>query len=146
MPIYSLFVILTLYRLGQRWVGAKSQNRWRKATWAITWVADLSFGIYLIHPAVLEEITTRFVWMVGPFTRLIVTPVTALLTLAVSALIIRGMAATPWAVYAIGREQIPIPWDRWRRHWPHRRRPVAPADHVALEGAEAPAVAEGGAR
>ena len=146
MPIYSLFVILTLYRLGQRWVGAKSQNRWRKATWAITWVADLSFGIYLIHPAVLEEITTRFVWMVGPFTRVIVTPLTALVTLAVSALIVRGIAATPWAVYAIGREQIPIRWDRWRQHWPHRRPPVAPAGHAALEATEAPAVAEGGAR
>ncbi len=146
MPIYSLFVILTLYRLGQRWVGAKSQNRWRTATWAITWVADLSFGIYLIHPAVLEELTTRFLWMLGPFTRVIITPVTALLTLTLSALIIRGMAATPWAVYAIGREQIPIPWDRWRRYWPRRPRPVAPASASGVDGADAPAVAEGGAR
>ena len=146
MPIYSLFVILSLYRLGQRWLQARSQSRWRSATWAITWVADLSFGIYLIHPAVLEELTTRFLWLLGPFTRLVITPVTALLTLAISALIVRGMAATPWAVYAIGRDQIPIPWDRFRRYWPRRRRRPrpAPADTAPLE-AEVSSVAEGGA-
>ncbi len=146
MPLYSLFVILTLYHLGQRWVGAKSQNRWQKATWAITWVADLSFGIYLIHPAVLEELTTRYVWLLGSFTRVIVTPVTALVTLALSALIVRGIAATPWAVYAIGREQIPIPWDRWRRYWPRRRRPAASAGHADVDASEVSALAEGGAR
>lgn len=145
MPLYSLFIILSLYRLGQRWLGARGQNRWRSATWAITWVADLSFGIYLLHPAVLEELTTRYLWRVGPFTRVVVTPVTALLTLLISALIIRAMAATPLAVYAIGREQIPIPWDRWRRLWPRRARPAPAAEPSPSLEAEVPSVAEGGA-
>jgi len=142
MPIYSMFIILSLYRLGQRWVGARQAGRWRAASWAIMWVADLSFGIYLVHPAVLEELTTRFLWMFGTFTRVIITPVTALLTLALSMLTIRLIAATPWSLYMIGREQIPLPWDRWRSYLPRRRPRVVMADPIIET--EATTVAEGG--
>jgi peptidoglycan/LPS O-acetylase OafA/YrhL len=145
MPIYSLCVIFSMYRLGQRWVGAMSQDRWRAATWAIVWVADLSFGIYLIHPAVLEELTTRYLFMLGPFTRVIITPVASLLTLTLSALIVRIMAATPWSVYMIGREQVPMAFDRWRRYLPQRPVRRTPAAGEA-EGGPLPTFAEGGAR
>ena len=130
MPIYSVFVIFTLYHLGQRWVRAMARLPF--ATWILIWGADLSFGVYLIHPAILETLTTWYLWLLGPFTRVIITPVTALVTFTLSLAVVRIIAATPLANWVIGRQQVPIPWERvWgaverlkHRIWP---RPAADA-------------------
>lgn len=124
MVPYAAAVILGLFWLGLQW--AERRARWPRLSALVSLVAELSFGIYLIHPWFLQQISTYLVPLVGPLTRVVVTPATVLLTFTVATLAVRLIAATPLSVYLIGRESLP---------WPAllRRREKPPAARVRSE-------------
>lgn len=106
---FSAFMIAGLYWLGTRW--AENRNQWGWFSDLIILGSELSFGIYLIHPWVLQQISTYVVPLFGNLSRAIVTPGTVLLTFSLSMILVRIIAATPLSVYVIGRES--MPWPTW---------------------------------
>ncbi|MCL8207351.1 MAG: acyltransferase [Actinomycetia bacterium] len=120
MVPYAAAVIGGLFWLGLKW--AERRARWPRGSALVSLVADLSFGIYLVHPWFLQQIATYLVPQVGALTRLVVTPATVLLTFAVATLAVRLIAATPLSVYLIGRET--LPWPARVRHDDARPAPM----------------------
>jgi peptidoglycan/LPS O-acetylase OafA/YrhL len=108
MVPYAMAIILSCVALGVRW--ARSESRWPRVSQFITLAAELSFGVYLLHPMILQELTGYGMGLVTHWPRLIVTPLMIAAVYVVTTVIIRILAATPLSVYLIGRNQIPVDW------------------------------------
>ena len=131
MVPYALAVILTCLVVGVRW--AQSETRWPRVSALITLASELSFGVYLLHPMILQELSGFGMQFVASWPRIIVTPLMIASVYLITTLIIRGLAATPVSAYVIGREQIPFDWngiaERIRNAVPSlRRKPIPPVD------------------
>jgi peptidoglycan/LPS O-acetylase OafA/YrhL len=112
MVPYALFVILGCYAVGVRW--SARYDRWPRLSALIVLAAELSFGVYLFHPMILQELTTYVTPLVAAWPRIVVTPLTALTVYALTLAAVRLLSATPLSVWIIGREQMPLRW-RWGR-------------------------------
>jgi peptidoglycan/LPS O-acetylase OafA/YrhL len=112
MVPYALFIILAGYALGMGW--DRHFERYGKISALVLLAAELSFGVYLLHPMILQELTTYVTPLFSAVPRLIVTPLTMLAVYALSLVVVRLLAATPASVYVIGRNQMPI---RWGTDW-----------------------------
>lgn len=106
MVPFCAFVIVGLYALGVRW--AQTKEATPRLSAFIVLGADLSFGLYLIHPFFLQEITTYVVPLAGHLSGLVVTPVVVALTFLASFIAVRLIAATKASRYVIGRDPIPL--------------------------------------
>jgi peptidoglycan/LPS O-acetylase OafA/YrhL len=113
MVPYALSVILACYALGVRW--SRHFDRFPRLSPLIVLAAELSFGVYLFHPMILQELTTYVVPWFGSTSRLIVTPLTVAAVYGLTLVAVRLIAATPFSVYVIGRERIPLQWRLGRR-------------------------------
>jgi hypothetical protein len=111
MVPYAAFVILTCYGVGVRW--ARRYDPWPRLSGLIVLAAELSFGVYLLHPMVLQELTAHTMSLVAAAPRLLVTPLTTLAVYGITLAAVRVIAATPAAVYVIGRAQLPLRRPRW---------------------------------
>jgi len=111
MVPYAAFVILTCYGVGVRW--SRRYQNWPRLSRLIVWTADLSFGVYLFHPMILQVLTKYVMPAVTVVPRLVVTPLTVLTVYGLTLAAVRLIVATPAAVYVIGRERMPLRRPRW---------------------------------
>jgi peptidoglycan/LPS O-acetylase OafA/YrhL len=102
---WALSVVVLLTALGVRYEDALNRNphRWK----IVKWLADLSFGIYLIHPLFLQYWTGFLSWMHWYHPSYWLDMVTVALLVTVSSLATKLLGLTPVSPYFIGRAALP---------------------------------------
>ncbi|MGC8486600.1 MAG: acyltransferase [Clostridia bacterium] len=103
---YALLVIAVSYLIGHRWNLRRAELPRLSALVLI--ISDLSFGLYLMHPMILQEYTDYVTPLLASVPRLIVTPATVLAVLATSLFFTRMISLTPLSPWILGRAQMPL--------------------------------------
>lgn len=102
--LWSCGAILLLAIVSCRWVAGRRSGRWNAA---LHWCSSASFGIYLIHPLVLNELLVH--GFAGPQPRVLPLPfasiVAWLITLIASGLVCEVIRRTPLALPLTGRSR-----------------------------------------
>lgn len=104
MVPWTLSVMMLLAALGVRYEDARHRvpQRWQ----AIKWVADFSFGLYLIHPLLLQlwaSLLARMQWYHPSY---VLDTSTVVLLVLTSGALAHMIAGTPLSVWIIGRAEI----------------------------------------
>ena len=126
MVPYALLVIAGSYLLGHNWNLRRDRHPHISAL--VLLISDLSFGLYLMHPMILEDYTRRYGTVLAGLPGIVATPLT-LVAVAVTTLIItRLIGMTPASPWVLGRAAVPL------RKRPAAARTPSPAPTDASAG------------
>jgi len=120
MVPWSVAIIVGLGWLGVQYEEARIR---RPGRWPlVALIADLSFGIYLFHPMLLQWWTNGLNAIHGFVTGYPLDALTVVVVTAGSTVTVRVLSWFPFSPWVIGRSAAPRPsWLRWRR-------PLSPSD------------------
>ncbi len=130
---WAVTAVVLLAAYGVRYEAARQREpgRWP----LIKWAADLSFGLYLIHPMILQYWTNGLSYFHWDYPSFWLDGLTWVLLVAASGLVSQAISRTPASRFIIGRAAVPPGvgksieggvgqrlWKRSRHTWGWRRR------------------------
>ncbi len=106
MVPYALLVIAGSYLLGHNWNLRREQHPHLSAL--VLLISDLSFGLYLMHPMILEDYTRRYGTMLAGLPGIVATPLTLVAVAVTTIIITRLIGMTPASPWVLGRAPVPF--------------------------------------